>query len=127
MASTAGTTEEAGLVTTPEDETDAQRTPSSIKLCAVGYRCRPSSSKEAQEADVFRGGSLEEESLIMPLRRIIALMILASFDNQLARRHFWSVLLFNLSFKNRVRNTRFYLEKTTCALLAPCDIQTLTP
>ena len=56
-------TEEAGLVTTPEDETDAQRTPSSIKLCAVGYRCRPSSSKEAQEADVFRGGSLEEESL----------------------------------------------------------------
>lgn len=63
MATTAGTTEEAGLVTTPEDETDAQHTPSSIKLCAVGYRCRPSSSKEAQEADVFRGGSLEEESL----------------------------------------------------------------
>lgn len=36
--------------------------------------------------------------------RIIAIMILASFDNQVARRHFWSVLLFKLeSFKNRVK------------------------
>ena len=58
----AGTTEGAGLVTTPEDKTDAQRISRSLKHCAVGYRCRPSSSKAIQEAGVFRGGSLEEES-----------------------------------------------------------------
>lgn len=51
------------LVTTSEDKTDAQRISSSLKHCAVGYRCRPSSSKAIQEAGVFRGGSLEEESL----------------------------------------------------------------
>ncbi|KAI4561976.1 hypothetical protein MJG53_017030 [Ovis ammon polii x Ovis aries] len=36
MPSTAGTTEEAGLVTTPEDETGAQSTPASIRHRAVG-------------------------------------------------------------------------------------------
>ena len=61
--SAAGTTEGAGLVTTPEDKTDAQRTPSSLKHRAVGYRCRPSSSKAIQEPGVLRGGSLEEEPL----------------------------------------------------------------
>lgn len=41
MPSTAGTTEEAGLVTTPEDETGAQSMPASIRHRAVGTDAAP--------------------------------------------------------------------------------------
>ena len=64
----------------------------------------------------------------MPLWRIIAIMILASFWQSISQETFFGVSsVFQLSFRNRVRNTRFYLEKLTCTLLAPCDTQKLTP